>query len=127
MEKEFKDLRELLLVAALCKKPDQSGFEKLLAPLQKDIEAITRAKENNRKEREWFTHMSTVAEGATCVGWVTIVSDSLWLDCNSRNTDYFFQEPKPGPYVGEIKDSAQFYANRVLKEFKEKCVFSWDV
>lgn len=74
LEKEFKDLRELLLVAANCKKPDQKGFEKLLAPLQKDIEAISRLKEANRKDRDWFTHLSTVAEGGTCVGWITIVS-----------------------------------------------------
>ena len=43
----------------------------------KDIEAITRAKEANRKDREWFNHLSTIAEGAGCVGWVTIVSLSL--------------------------------------------------
>ncbi|KAI8999016.1 cyclase-associated protein [Trametes punicea] len=101
VEQEFKDLRELLLVAASCKKPEQAEFEKLLGPLQKDIEAITRAKEANRKDREWFNHLSTVAEGAPCVGWVTVT-------------------PKPGPYVAEIKESTQFYGNRVIKEFKDK-------
>jgi adenylyl cyclase-associated protein len=29
------------------------------------------------------------------------------------------QEPKPAPYVGEMKDSAQFYLNRVIKDFKD--------
>ncbi|KAM5542594.1 hypothetical protein V8D89_003555 [Ganoderma adspersum] len=101
VEQEFNDLRELLLVAASCKQPGQADFEKLLGPLQKDIEAITRAKEANRKDREWFNHLSTVAEGAPCVGWVTV-------------------SPKPGPYVGEMKDSTQFYGNRVIKEFKDK-------
>ncbi|KAI0713442.1 adenylate cyclase associated N terminal-domain-containing protein [Earliella scabrosa] len=101
VEQEFKDLRELLLIAASCKKPEQSEFEKLLGTLLKDIEAITRAKEANRKDREWFNHLSTIAEGAGCVGWVTI-------------------SPKPGPFVSEIKDSTQFYGNRVIKEFKEK-------
>ncbi|KAH9932144.1 cyclase-associated protein [Amylocystis lapponica] len=101
LEKEYLDLREVLLVAAACKKPDQKGFEKLLAPLQKDIEAISRAKEANRKDRDWFNHLSTIAEGGTCVGWVAV-------------------EPKPAPYVGEIRDSMQFYGNRVIKEFKEK-------
>lgn len=72
--KAFNDLRQLLLVAAACKKPDQAGFEKLLAPLQEDLQGIARAKENNRKDREWFTHMSAIAEGAPCVGWVTVVS-----------------------------------------------------
>ena len=73
VEQEFRDLRELLLVAGSCKKPEQAQFEKLLGPLQKDIEAITHAKETNRKDREWFNHLSTVAEGAPCVGWVTVV------------------------------------------------------
>ncbi|KAI1788499.1 cyclase-associated protein [Ganoderma leucocontextum] len=101
VEQEFNDLRKLLLVAASCKQPGQAEFEKLLEPLHKDIEAITRAKEANRKDREWFNHLSTIAEGAPCVGWVTV-------------------SPKPGPYVGDMKDSTQFYGNRVIKEFKEK-------
>ena len=30
-------------------------------------------------------------------------------------------QPKtPAPYVKDIKDAAQFYLNRVLKDFKEK-------
>lgn len=31
-----------------------------------------------------------------------------------------FQAPKPGPYVKEMQDAAQFYTNRVLKDYKEK-------
>jgi adenylyl cyclase-associated protein len=60
-------------MAALCQKPEQKVFEGLLAPLQADIEAIIRLKEASRKDRDWFTHLSTVAEGAPCVGWVTVV------------------------------------------------------
>ena len=76
VEKEFQDLRALLLLAANCKKPDQKAFEALLAPLQKDIENIARAKEANRKDRDWLNHLSAVAEGGTCVGWVTLVGTS---------------------------------------------------
>lgn len=74
-------LRDLLIRAAACKKPDQQGFEELLNPLQASIEAVTRAKEANRKEREWFNHLTVVAEGAVCVGWVTVVSarSFLWI------------------------------------------------
>lgn len=32
------------------------------------------------------------------------------------------QSPKPGPHVKEITDSTQFWGDRVIKEFKEKCV-----
>ena len=35
---------------------------------------------------------------------------------------FVWQSPKPGPFVGEIKDSTQFYGNRVMKEYKEKYV-----
>lgn len=31
------------------------------------------------------------------------------------------QDSKPAPYVGDMKDSAQFYANRVIKDSKETC------
>ena len=77
VEREFKDLRELLLIAGSCKKPEQNEFGQLLTTLQKDIEAVIRAKESNRKDREWFNHLSTVAEGAPCVGWVAAVSTSF--------------------------------------------------
>ncbi|CAG8655797.1 227_t:CDS:2 [Acaulospora morrowiae] len=40
-------------------------------------------------------------KGIGALGWVTI-------------------EQKPGPYVGDLKDSSQFYANRVITEFKDK-------
>lgn len=73
MENEFAHLRSLLMVAASCKKPDQKSFGDLLVPLQKDIESITRLKEANRKDRVWFNHLSTVAEGAPIAGWVTVV------------------------------------------------------
>jgi hypothetical protein len=29
-------------------------------------------------------------------------------------------QPKPGPYLAEIKDSVLYNGNRVIKEFKEK-------
>lgn len=71
---EIQVLRDILLKAAACKKPDRQAFGELLNPLQAAIEAVTRAKEANRKEREWFNHLTAVAEGAVCVGWVTVVS-----------------------------------------------------
>jgi len=74
VEKEFTDIRALLLTAASCQKPDQKTFEGLLNPLQTDIEAIARLKHPNRKDRDWVNHLTTVAEGAPCVGWVTVVS-----------------------------------------------------
>ncbi|KAI4525200.1 hypothetical protein K525DRAFT_290851 [Schizophyllum commune Loenen D] len=100
VEKQFTDLRGLLLKAGACQKPDAKAIEQLLIPLQKDIEAVQRCKEANRKERDWLNHLTVLAEGAPCIGWVVQV--------------------KPGPYVGEIKDSVAYYGNRIMKEFKDK-------
>jgi hypothetical protein len=49
---------------------------------------------------------------------------SLWYDLNASKyqlNDDSLQQPKPGPYVNEIKESTAYYANRILKDFKEKC------
>ena len=86
--------------AGACQKPDAKAIEQLRIPLQKDIEAVQRCKEANRKERDWLNHLTVLAEGAPCIGWVVQV--------------------KPGPYVGEIKDSVAYYGNRIMKEFKDK-------
>ncbi|THH33014.1 hypothetical protein EUX98_g1211 [Antrodiella citrinella] len=102
VEKEYVDLRGLILCASACKKPaDDAVFAKILDPLKKDIEGITRAKETNRKDRDWFNHLNVVAEGGTAVGWVTV-------------------SPKPAPFVKDVRESTEFYANKVIKEFKEK-------
>ncbi|KAG2158424.1 adenylate cyclase associated N terminal-domain-containing protein [Suillus bovinus] len=94
-------LRSVLHQAAACRKPDQKSLAEILTPLQAGIEAVTRAKEAARKERDWFNHFTVIADGTAFVGWVTV-------------------EPKPGPYVNEIKESTTYYANRILKDFKEK-------
>lgn len=75
MEQEYNDLRALILQASNCKKPgDDEALMKLLEPLQKDIGAISRAKEANRKDRAWMGHLTFIAEGGTAVGWVAVVS-----------------------------------------------------
>lgn len=100
VEKEYHTLRAFLLVAGSCQKPDQKTVDGLLSPLQASIEAISRAKEANRRDRDWFNHLTLIGEGAPSVGWVV--------------------SPKPGPYVGDIKDSVDYYGNKVIKEYKEK-------
>jgi len=93
-------LREFIHLSATCQKPDQKTIESLLTPLQAGIEVITRAKEANRKERDWFTHISFLGEAGPHVGWVI--------------------NPKPGPYINDIKDSVAYYGNKVMQEFKSK-------
>ncbi|KAI0340134.1 hypothetical protein BDW22DRAFT_1360659 [Trametopsis cervina] len=101
IEKEFKTLRDFLQLVATCKLPDKQTLEPLLMPLSKDIEAVARAKEANRKDRDWNNHHTFLAEGAPAVGWVVV-------------------SPKPAPYVQSIKEATEFYGNRIIKEWKDK-------
>lgn len=94
-------MRTLIKMATLCKKPAPQSFNTLLAPLQSGIENITKLKEANRKDRDWFTHLSVIAEGAPFAGWVQV-------------------ETKPAAYVCEVRDSTQFWGNRVIKESGSK-------
>ena len=45
--------------------------------------------------------LATVSEGISMLGWITV-------------------EPKPASSVTDTFEAAQFYGNRVLKEFKDK-------
>ncbi|KAJ6546527.1 adenylate cyclase associated N terminal-domain-containing protein [Mycena vulgaris] len=100
LEKQFDGLRALLLLAGSCQQPDKEGLEKLLVPIQANIESITRCKDAGRKDRDWFQHITIVGDGGLCVAWIV--------------------NPKPGPYIAEIRESVLYNGNRVMKEFKEK-------
>ncbi|ETW85468.1 cyclase-associated-like protein [Heterobasidion irregulare TC 32-1] len=95
----FNTLNGLIKTAGACKKPDPNAFAELLLGFQPDIESITKIKDSS-KERDWVHHLSMLSEGASCIGWVA--------------------ENKPGPFVNDIKDSSQFYGNRIIQNFKEK-------
>ena len=64
--------------------------------------AVNDIREANRAS-PLFTHLTTVSEGIAMLGWITI-------------------DPKPADYVSEVLGSAQFYGNRVIKEYKERSV-----
>ncbi|KAG6808011.1 hypothetical protein H0H93_000705, partial [Arthromyces matolae] len=100
IEKQFKDLRGLILLSANCQRPDQKKIEDLLTPLSAGIEEVTRAKEKNRKEREWFNHIAFLSEVGPHVGWVV--------------------NPKPAQHISEVKDSVVYYGNKIMQEYKSK-------
>ncbi|KAJ1584611.1 hypothetical protein NDA11_003535 [Ustilago hordei] len=102
--KTFKAQRDLILLAASSQKPAGGAaspvFADLLKPLQAALTDVIEMRDKNRGDKQLFNHLSTVSEGIPALGWVAV-------------------EPKPAPYVGDMKDSAQFYANRVIKDFKD--------
>ncbi len=57
-------------------------------------------KSRSKEGRAVGNQLTVVGEGVGAWGWVAV-------------------EPTPAPFVGEMKESAQFWVNRVIKEFKE--------
>lgn len=92
------EIRRLVQVASVSKKP--ADISPHLKNLTQFIGKIAELKDKNRSS-PLFSHLSAVADGAPALGWVAV-------------------EPTPAPFVNEMKEAAQFYANKVIKEFKEK-------
>lgn len=97
----FKAQATFLDVVSKAKKPEMSDpkFMEAVKPTNEKIELIGSIKDANRSSK-YFNHLNTVAEGAPVLGW--IVSDT------------------PVSLIPEFKDSAQFWSNRIMKEYKEK-------
>lgn len=101
LQDAFVEQAKFLGLVSQSKKPlpSDANLQKALAPINTHIEAIVSLKDANRRSN-FFNHLNTISEGAPVLGW--IVSDT------------------PLSYVPEFKDSAQFWLNRVMKEYKDK-------
>ncbi|KAK2830375.1 hypothetical protein Q5P01_018306 [Channa striata] len=91
--------RTFLKIAATHQEPAQTELRDLLKPISDHIQEIQNYREQNRGS-SLFNHLSAVSESIPALGWVAV-------------------SQKPGPYVKEMNDSATFYTNRVLKDYKE--------
>jgi adenylyl cyclase-associated protein len=100
VESAFNFERSFLNEASGCTKPSADVLQTFYGMFTKKIDEITSLREKNRKS-EFFNHLSAVSESIGALGWVAV-------------------SPAPSPFVKEMSDSAQFYTNRVLKDFKEK-------
>ncbi|KAK6852545.1 Adenylyl cyclase-associated protein [Apiospora arundinis] len=101
----FQQQRRFLLVSTKAKKPDFNGpemavYQELLKPINEALMAVGSIKESNRGSPV-FSQLSAVAEGIMVLAWVTV-------------------DNRPYKHVEESLGSAQFFGNRVLKEFKDK-------
>lgn len=72
----------------------------LLSPLQDQIVAMNDLKDANRGS-PYSNHLTAIVEGVGALAWVTV-------------------EAKPYKHVEEMFGTAQYWGNRVLKEFKDK-------
>ena len=98
----FTAQRRVLLISTQAKKPDISSslYMEILKELQQEMQKVTEARQGSR-DPKLKDHTSMVADGIGALSWVAI-------------------DPKPAEFVAEVLGGAQFYGNRVLKEFKEK-------
>ncbi|KAH9897219.1 adenylate cyclase associated N terminal-domain-containing protein [Xylariomycetidae sp. FL2044] len=101
----FKQQRRFLLISTKAKKPDLGGsemavYQDLLKPINEALMAVGSIKESNRGSPV-FSQLSAVSEGIMVLAWVTV-------------------DNRPFKHVEESLGSAQFFGNRVLKEYKDK-------
>ncbi|RMX46727.1 hypothetical protein pdam_00015675 [Pocillopora damicornis] len=99
-KKVFDSQREFIVLASTCQKPSQDEFAKILKPQADCIGEVQSFREKNRASK-LFNHLSALSEAIPALGWVSV-------------------SPTPAPHVKEMVDAAQFYLNRVLKDFKGK-------
>jgi adenylyl cyclase-associated protein len=103
--KGFTEQRKFLLLSTKAKKPDISGsnmaaLQSLISPTNEALMAVTEIKDANRPN-PMSTHLSAVSDGIMVLAWVTV-------------------DNRPYKHVEECLGSAQFFGNRVLKEYKDK-------
>ncbi|SCZ97686.1 BZ3500_MvSof-1268-A1-R1_Chr4-3g07371 [Microbotryum saponariae] len=97
----FNAQRAFILMASACTKIQASdpSYMTLLKATQQALMSTIEIKDKNRASPD-ANQLTVVAEGIPALGWVTLDS-------------------KPGPHVGEYKDSADFWVNRIVKAFKD--------
>lgn len=95
----FDSQLALIQVASQSKKPAADAFQKLIAPFSDILGKAGNYAEVNRRSK-FPNHLSAVSSGIPALGWIAM-------------------EPKPAPFVKEMGESATFYTNRILKEFKD--------
>ncbi|BGP30038.1 suppressor of rasval19 [Rhodotorula toruloides] len=99
--KAFHAQKDFVQLASACTKLPTSSpqYPTIIGPTQTALLAAIDMREKNRASKE-SNQLTVVAEGLPALGWVTL-------------------DEKPGPFVGEHRDSAMFWVNRVIKEYKE--------
>jgi len=98
----FAGQKKFLLITTQSKKPGSDGAQlmELLKPLQEQIQEMSNLRDENRAS-PYFNHLSAISESIGVLAWVTI-------------------DAKPHKHIEEMYGAAQYWGNRVLKEYKEK-------
>ncbi|KAG7168594.1 adenylyl cyclase-associated protein 1-like isoform X2 [Homarus americanus] len=100
VQSTFINQRAFLVMASKSQRPLDSELPQVLEPTGKKIQEVIAFRESKRQS-PFFNHLSAISESIPGLSWVAVT-------------------PAPAPYVKEMGDSAVFYTNRVLKEYREK-------
>lgn len=101
IEAAVKATRNFIKVVSASKKPsaNNSALTDLQNTIVQPLQEVFSIKESKDALKSKFpNHLATVADGVSAFTW--------------------FAVDKPVSFISEFKDSAQFFANKVLKEFK---------
>ncbi|CDO92026.1 unnamed protein product [Kluyveromyces dobzhanskii CBS 2104] len=95
----FKAQLDFIKAAVQSKKPDfaSPAFIEGLTPINENIFSIGELKEENRNSK-YFPHLNAISEGSPLFSWIA--------------------GPTPVSTITDFKDAAQFWTNRILKEFR---------
>ncbi|KAH3679391.1 hypothetical protein WICMUC_001011 [Wickerhamomyces mucosus] len=95
----FNFQKHFIKAALISQKPDFTNPKsvELIAPLQETIGKISDFKDKNRKS-DLFNNLNSISEGTGVLSWLLTET--------------------PQSYITDIKDSATFWTNKVLKQFK---------
>lgn len=93
----FLELKRVISIASLSKKPNDQDFLKIVKPLFDNVKKLTDLKNAKRQSAD-FNHLASSAEGIQMV--------------------QFISSPTPTSYVAEMQDAAMFYLNKILSTFK---------
>jgi len=99
LKKAFEAHSTLMKVASQFSAPAQADLQAVLQPLSAGISAVQDFREKNRASAQ-FNFLSSVSEAIPYLGWVAVA-------------------PKPAAYILQMEESAQFYTNKILKEFRQ--------
>ncbi|CAL9065092.1 cyclase-associated protein 1-like [Musa acuminata AAA Group] len=105
LAESFAVLKELLVKAKHCQKPDLAGLQEFLKPLNEVILKASALTEGRRSE--FFNHLKTVADSLTALAWVAYSGK----DCGMN---------MPTSHVEESWQMAEFYNNKILVEYRNK-------
>ncbi|KAK4165189.1 adenylate cyclase associated N terminal-domain-containing protein [Cladorrhinum sp. PSN259] len=99
--KGYQSTRRLLLIATKAQKPRLDGpdFQGLMKPAIDALTDLERIKDANRGN-PFYDHLSAIANSIMVLAWPSITN-------------------KPYKHAEEMLSSAQFYGNRVIKNYKD--------